>query len=79
MNSSDRITGRCPVDHCPKSFVETTVSEIGDHFNEHLPYTAPPEIAGGAALRLMDHRRAAAYGRPPQTDTDRETETRGGL
>lgn len=68
---SDRITGRCPADNCPKSFVENTVSEIGDHFNTHLPYTAPPELAGGAALRLMEYRRAAAYGKPLQTATGR--------
>jgi len=62
-DGTERITGRCPYGQCDESFVENSVSDVGDHFSEHLGFNLPSELAGNVAIRLMDYRRASAYGR----------------
>lgn len=56
-SNDDRITGRCPNDGCEHMFVSASVEQVGTHYLEHMPFGMDHELAGTAALRLMDFRR----------------------
>ena len=59
--TSKNITGNCPHDKCSVKFVEASIKEVGEHFNEHLSQNYPPEIVGKMAITLMNYRRERAY------------------
>lgn len=54
---SGSVTGECPYDGCEHKFLYADEQQVGEHFNSHLRFTLPVELAAIAAIQVMVVRR----------------------